>query len=218
MPKRFKALFLSLAFTFAGGAHAQIPTTDLASLIQQVQQVASWAQQLKAMADQVEQYKQQLNALTGTRNLGQLLRNPLLQEYFQGNETPSVQMLKQLYGGNPCAVLTDPAAAQACQNVSAQPYNDYEQIGRALSVANQKPQQIQSLIDEIDQTDDPKAIAELQARIAGEQAAMQNENIKMQLTLQQMQIQTQLVKEQQSRVVSERERALKEKARSMGYD
>lgn len=211
MLTRKVALFVC-TLALAGSANAQIPVTDVASLNQQIQQVVSWAQQLKAMSDQFEQARQQYTALTGNRGYGQLLNDPRLQQYFAGNETPSSQQLRQRYGGNTCQYLSSTDAIQYCQNAANQPYLDYDQVGRALAIANQKPQQIQSLIDQISTTDDPKAIAELQARIAGEQAAMQNENIRLQLTLQQMQIQNQLIKEQQSRAVSDRSRAQRERA------
>lgn len=212
-PRRTIAFVFALAF--ARGVAAQIPVVDAANLGQQVQQVASWVQQLKAMADQVEQARQQYASLTGNRGYGQLLNDPRLRQYLTGNETPSSQALRQRYGGNTCSYLSSQEAIQYCNNAASQPYQDYDQIANAIAVANQKPQQIQALIDQINSTDDPKAIAELQARIAGEQASMQNESMKLQLTLQQMQIQNQLIKEQQSRAVSERERALENKARAI---
>ncbi|CCG39522.1 putative type iv secretion system domain protein [Xanthomonas citri pv. mangiferaeindicae LMG 941] len=50
-----------------------------------------------------------------------------------------------------------------------------------FDAAMKRADQIQSLIGQINGTSDPKAIAELQARIAGEQAQVSNEMVKLQL-------------------------------------
>lgn len=218
----FTLLLSLLGLLFSCAAQAQIPVTDAANLTQQFQQVKSWAQQLKAMADQAKQAKQQYESLTGNRGMGNVLNDPSLQQYFKGDETPNAQAFRQTYGN---ASYCDTAGYQTneqrqlCRDQATrmgnmnQPYKDYEQLNRALNVANKKPEQIQGLIQQINETDDPKAIAELQARIAGEQANMQNEYVKMQITLQQMQIQNQAIKDQQSRAASERTKAEFENAR-----
>jgi len=50
---------------------------------------------------------------------------------------------------------------------------------QSMDAAGQRFEYIQQLMDNIDETNDPKAIAELQARIDGEQVMLQNDQSKM---------------------------------------
>lgn len=208
-------LLVSLT-TAAAPTRAQgIPVIDASALVQQVQQVASWSQQLKAMADQYQQLEGQFKALTGSRGYGNLFNNPLLQQYMPaewqqvygqirqiglGGMSSGAQALRQQMGDTrSCSLIADTQARSSCQQAIALPYQNMDTFQSALDIANQKPQQIQSLISAIQNTDDPKAIAELQARIAGEQAAMQNEMLKVQLSIQLAEAQNKLTKEQAER-------------------
>lgn len=208
---RFACLLVALTAT-ALPARAQIPVTDFASIAQQVMQVLSWAEQLKAMADQYQQLEGQFNSLTGNRGYGNLFNNPQLQQYLpadwqstynqirSGSLSGGAQALRQQFGDTrSCTLYADTLTRANCQQAINGDYQTYDVFQNALRVANQKPQQIQGLINEIQSTDDPKAIAELQARIAGEQAAMQNEMIKVQLSLQLAETQNKLAKEQADR-------------------
>ncbi len=205
---------VTLAAT-ASSARAQIPVTDFASIAQQVMQVLSWAEQLKGMTDQYQQLEGQFNSLTGNRGYGNLFNNPQLQQYLPadwqsvygrlrsqglGSLPGGAQSLRQQFGDNRnCNLYADTQTRMSCQQAIGGDYLTYDVFQNALNVANQKPQQIQALINEIQSTDDPKAIAELQARIAGEQASMQNEMIKVQLSLQLAEAQNKLAKEQAER-------------------
>lgn len=209
-----KVVFAALALAVTP-VRAQIPVTDGANLMQQIQQVLSWVQQLKAMADQYQQLQGQYNAMTGNRGYGNLFNNPQLQQYLPANWqqvygqlrtqgldglSGGAQVFRQQIGDNrSCSMLADTQARMSCNQAIASPYQTYDVFQSALNVANQKPQQIQSLISQIQTTDDPKAIAELQARIAGEQAAMQNEMLKVQLSVQLAEAQNRLAKDQAER-------------------
>jgi type IV secretion system protein VirB5 len=57
-------------------------------------------------------------------------------------------------------------------------------------------EQLDNLLGQINKTQDPKALGELQARIAMEQASLQNEAIKLQLMAHMAQAERQLVEEQ----------------------
>lgn len=214
--KFFRFVALALALTLWGtGAHAQIPVTDGANLAQQIQQVMAWGQQLKAMSAQYNQLQQQYQSITGNRGFGNLLNNPALQQYLPANwqsvynqvrtqglgaMSPGAQQMRQSMGDTRnCDLIADTKAKASCQSNIATPYQTYDTFQNSLNVANQKPQQIQALIGQIQNTNDPKDIAELQARIAGEQAAMQNEMMKVHLSVQLAQIQTDLAKEQAER-------------------
>ena len=188
-----KKLFTSLAFLFAllGGnaAHAGIPVLDVANLAQAVQQVLSWKQQYDQMVQQYQQMQSQYNSLTGSRNLGDILNNPLLQgvvpadvaTVFNGlNQggysglTSAAQGIRNAAMKYNCENMTGDTqiACQAALNTNAQA-QAYQQS--ALQLITQRVSQIQSLQSQINTTQDPKAIAELQARITAENTQVSND-------------------------------------------
>jgi type IV secretion system protein VirB5 len=74
----------------------------------------------------------------------------------------------------------------------------------AFDQAKSRISQIQSLMQQINQTQDPKAIAELQARMAAEQAMIQNEQIKMQLYAMAAQAEEKMQKQQLNQINAKR--------------
>lgn len=219
--KHFKKLFTSLAFLFAllGGnaAHAGIPVLDVANLAQAVQQVLSWKQQYDQMVSQLQQMQNQYNSLTGARGLGDILNNPLLQGvvpadvanvYTSINQngysglTSAAQSIRNASMIYNCENRTgqDKQICEALLNSNAQ-QQAYQQ--NALQIITQRVSQIQSLQSQINATQDPKAIAELQARIAAENTQVSNDSNR--LAVMQALAQSQ----QQAAVQQAKERELK---------
>lgn len=73
------------------------------------------------------------------------------------------------------------AQRTACEAAAVKPAQDKAFAGEAYAAAKSRLDQINSLMGQINQTQDPKAIAELQGRIASEQAMIANEQTKLQL-------------------------------------
>lgn len=193
--KVFKHFFAGLAsaIVLAQGAHAQIPVTDAASLAQQVQQVASWGQQITAMKDQLNQQKQLFESMNGGRGLGQLLNNPALKNALPGDwQKVYASLQKGGYAG-----LT--GSAKAIRDANAI-YDCTKLKGSALSLCNAEMNKaaqdkafgqdaygaaqlrldnIQALMGQIDNATDAKTIADLQTRMQAEQAMIQNEQTKL---------------------------------------
>ncbi|OAI10742.1 hypothetical protein A1359_15915 [Methylomonas lenta] len=67
---------------------------------------------------------------------------------------------------------------------------------QSMDAASQRFSYIQQLMDKVNQTQDPKGIAEVNARIAGEQAMLQNDQIKMQQLYASLQNQEQVNQQQ----------------------
>ena len=137
-----------------------IPVIDAANLLQAVNQVLAWEQQYKQMLQQIDQLQQQtdlatkhLNASTGTRMLGNIsngITGSVLDSGFQRTVSQlTTHADLNAYGSAQLAAL---------QQATTTRYN-----------------QIQSLMAAINQTVDPKSIAELQGRIQTEQAMIANE-------------------------------------------
>jgi type IV secretion system protein VirB5 len=184
-----KKLALALALA-AGGAHAQIPVTDV---VLNVQQVTAWGMQYGQMAEQIQQLvqqyrvmQQQYAAITGGRGMETIAG----MTYAQRNYLPDT------YAG----LMSDPAVNSAMQSNAVltaaqmaglspqqrQSLDEGRRMVAAAQMASQRSYQttsarfrsLQTLIDSIGSTPDTKAIADLQGRIAGEQAMLANEQSK----------------------------------------
>ena len=70
---------------------------------------------------------------------------------------------------------------KACEAQAVQAAQTKSHIGKALETAQKRLNQIEGLMNQINRTQDPKAIAELQARIGIEQAMIQNESTRLQM-------------------------------------
>lgn len=188
--KKFIALFtLVLSALVGNSAYASIPTIDSANLAQAIQQVVAWQKQYQQMVDQFQQAKQQYNSLTGTRNLGDILNNPALQGVVpsdiatiysavqqggQGGLTNAAQLLRNATQVYDCQDRTglNKATCQALLNNNAQ---TQAYATGAVDIVTQRVAQIQSLQSQINATNDPKSIAELQARLIAENAQVSND-------------------------------------------
>jgi type IV secretion system protein VirB5 len=199
--KKFIAILAFIASTMFGtSANAQIPVTDGASIAQdimsQVETMAKWKEQYDQMTQQIDQLKQQYQAITGTRGLGDILNNPSLSSYLPAEWQQVYNQVRQ--GGY--AGLTGSARSifdQAkvfercgslrgsekiiCESDSAKSSQDLAFANEAYDNATRRLDQINGLMRRINSTTDQKAIAELQARIASEQNAIQNEATKLQM-------------------------------------
>lgn len=198
---------LSISLILAGGlslslaAFAQIPVTDVASITksaaQQVETIAKWKMQYEQMISQIDQAKQQYDSLNGSRGLGNIMNDPALRDYLPGNWQGVYDNVKtggysglsgsgqSVYNANKiydaCARLLAAVERTACEAQAAKGAQDKGFALDAYNAAKNRINQIDSLMAKINQTQDPKAIAELQGRIASEQANIQNEQTKLQM-------------------------------------
>ena len=193
--KRIKFIIagLALALSGIGGASAQIPVTDGLSLVQQIQQVASWGQQLQQMKAQIDQQKQMYESISGSRGLGQLLNDPSLRSSLPADwQQVYASIQKGGYAGltgtakairDANAIYNCQGSARADQQLCNRELNkvaqDKANAMTAYDAAGKRLDNIQSLMTQIDNTTDAKAIGELQTRMQAEQAMIQNEQTKL---------------------------------------
>ncbi len=195
------ALGLAVALAMAGTAQAQIPVTDGASIannrMEHVENIAKYVEQIGQLKQQYEQMQQQYSALTGSRNLGEIFNDSALRDYLPSDWQKVYDSVRSGgYGGlsssgksiydqnkvyDACASVTDSTQKSACEAAAVKPSQDKAFASDAFDSAEKRLGQIDSLMGQINQTPDPKAIAELQGRIATEQAAIANEQTKLQL-------------------------------------
>lgn len=198
MKRFFGGIALSVLAT---ASFAQIPVTDGASIAQhtmsQIETIAKWKLQYDQMVSQINQQKQQFDSLTGTRGLGTIMNNPALREYLPADWQGVYDSVKSggysglsgrgasVYEANrvfdSCAGVTVGEQRTACEARAVKASQDKGFALDAYDKAKSRVNQIDQLMSKINDTADPKAIAELQGRIAAEQANIQNEQTKLQL-------------------------------------
>lgn len=177
-----------------------IPVVDAMAIAQdranQVERIAKAVEQINQLKAQIDQMKLQYKALTGTRHLGDIAQNPALRDYLPSDWrsvydgvanggyrglTGSARAIRDTsVVFDTCARLSGPRKTQ-CERSSSKAAMDKAFALEAYDKARSRWDQISQLMQSINQTTDPKSIAELQARINAEQAALQNEQTKLQM-------------------------------------
>lgn len=197
--KMITIVFALLAFV-VGVSKAQVPVTDVAHITldetNQVANIAKYVEMIAQYKQQIDQMKQQYDSLTGSRGLGGIMNDPSYADYlpsewqdvykrvqdggYQGL-TGSAQAIRDANKVfDSCATKTG-VDKQVCERSVVKASQDKAFASGAFDKAKDRWDQIQGLMEQINGTDDPKAIAELQARINSEQAALQNEQTKLQM-------------------------------------
>ncbi|MGX7006065.1 P-type DNA transfer protein VirB5 [Caballeronia sp. KNU42] len=172
-----------------GVAQAQgIPVFDASNVAQAISQVLQ-------LEKEVQQELQLFNSLNGVRGFGSILSNPVeanslpanwmsvytaIQNGGYAGLTGSAQQLRQASQIYNCEDQTG-SAAQLCERDLNKPFQDKAFGEQAYQTEMQELNQIQGLLQEIDATQDPKGIAELQARIQTETTTVNSEMTKLQL-------------------------------------
>lgn len=176
-------------------AVATMPVIDVDNLANSAKQVAAWKEQLEAMKRELEQHQQQYKALTGNRNLGKILHD---KESYNNLPADYNTIYKQMDGGsygvsqlaNDITNAEKPTGSIPDMQKNIEERSMYTSAtNKAMGLkgyegAHKRLGNIEALMDKVNETQDPKAIGELQARIALEQALIQNESNKLQMISQ----------------------------------
>ena len=224
-----KRLFAACALTaVVGSANAGIPVIDVANLAQAVEQVVAWGQQNAQMVEQITQLRNQYaqltntyNSMTGNRGLGTLLNGVVDQaarRYLPAGGTDISQLRRGVAGFGSLQATIEryktsvtslpttffPAGSTAANTLSSRVTSlaTQQAVGEAAySSTSQRTTDLEGLISTIGVADDPKAVAEINARIAAQQALIANEATRLQ-ALSYMQQLEQQQNEQRAREVT----------------
>jgi type IV secretion system protein VirB5 len=202
--KIFTALGGSLLLTFASTSAFAIGglgdiVYDPSNYLQAVKQVQAWEQQYAQMTQSLQkaqatltQVKAQVDAVTGVRGFGDLLNNPVLKQLIPSDLSHTLAGLNATgaLSGNAavlrsatmiydCGDLSNPQQKTSCQAILAQNAQAQSVQQQTLALLNDRTTQIDALRAQINSTQDPKAIAELQARLAAEEAQVGNDQNKI---------------------------------------
>jgi type IV secretion system protein VirB5 len=201
MKKLSASCILAFGIAASSAAFAQIPVTDGASIAKsvenQIETMAKWKMQYDQMVNQIDQMKQQYAAVTGARGMGELFNNPQLRDYLPQDWQGVYDSVKlggyaglsgraeSIYDNNKvydaCTGFVSNEQRTNCEAQAVKGAQDKAFALDAYDAAKNRLSQIDQLMQQINQTQDPKAIAELQGRIAAEQAMIQNEQTKLQM-------------------------------------
>lgn len=206
--KHLARLITAAALTAAvGSANAGIPVIDVANLAQAVEQVIAWGQQNAQMVEQINQMRNQYtqlqstyNSMTGNRGLGTLLNGAVDQaarRYLPVDGTQIGQLSSGVAGfgalhatinGYKASVTSLPTTwftgGTTAANALASRVNSLatqRAVGEAAYTSNaQRTADLENMISTIGTANDPKAIAEINARITAQQALIANESTRLQ--------------------------------------
>lgn len=217
MKKQASALALVAALTAGsvGPANAQLATFDASQAANVAKQLASAKEQLDQLQQTYQTVTKQLqkaeaayNAVTGTRNLGDVFNNPLLRQYLPTDMKKVYDRAQQggykgISGSVDAILASELLTGTSAQRAAA--IRERERNGAAtlklvgddaFEGAKERLKQLDQLQGKINETEDPKAIADLQARLAVEQANIANEAIKLQLLQMAAQAEEKLIQQQ----------------------
>lgn len=176
-------------------AKVPVPVTITASIPDMLNQIAimkQWATQYQQMVSQINQMKSQYESMTGSRGLGQIMNNPALRTYLpdqwtgiydkvkSGNLSGISSVASSIYsaeGFDPNAVGGRKRQNEIMAANKAMTMKAYDQTLARLNNIN-------SLMAQADATQDVKAAADLQNRVAAENAMIQNEQTRLNLAAQ----------------------------------
>jgi type IV secretion system protein VirB5 len=191
---------VALSLCAVSSAQAQLAVFDGASLQQLLQQVRAWQQQLQGMQLQLAQLEHTYAALTGTRNMQTLLRQTPQTLNYLPDSSLSLSAVTAGSDAGSYGALAQSVSAQAASNavVTATQLSALSPTLAALiktqrsSIAagqvlprvaydqvSARFVHLSSLIDQIGNATDAKAIADLQGRIQGEETLLQNDAVKL---------------------------------------
>ncbi len=169
---------------------------------------------LQEQLNQGKQLYDDFNKLTNVNSLGDVLNNPALRRYLPAEVQDTGRLLNGSLsdlgsiGSRASSIrdanrLFDTCAAKQgqdktlCERAASKAAQDKAFADDAFDRARSRWDQIEGLMRQINQTHDPKGIAELQARIASETAMIQNEQVKMNLYAMAAQAEDRLIQQQQ---------------------
>lgn len=178
-------------------ARAMITVNDPAGLAQAILGLMEMMKQVEALYAQYESISAQLEAVTGSRNLGQIFDNPALYSYLPddwrsvyskiqsggysgltGNAN-SILTSNRIY--DVCAALNNATAKTACEREIALAAQNKDFSSSAYDKTTERLTQIEQLMAQINATQDEKGALEVIGRINAENAMIQNEMTRMQL-------------------------------------
>lgn len=206
MKRHFICLFIALSGTPFSVAHSQgMAVHDSANYIQMIRQVNTMAEDYQSQLKQLEQAVKQADAITGTRHMGNIAngsQEQQLRQYLPNtwNETINIldsksiplgsfetQSLSSAHYSNYDPLKgekftpSDPESlvAKASDRVTGTTYAAMSASEQAFNNVSLRMKTYDTLLEELNQSQDLKASVDLQARIAAENGIIMNELMRL---------------------------------------
>lgn len=209
---------VALGSVIPAPARAGMPVIDTANLVQAMQQVVSWGQQLQAMAAHLQQLQHTYQSVTGPRGMQNLLpitlraRNYLPPDYAElmtvinGTSTTYARLAGQVQALIQTNAVLSIGRIATLSPQAQQLLAQGRQTAATLAMLSQQTHAnasthftaLQGLIAALGSTADTKASADLQGRIQSEQVMTQTNQIKTEAMYQTVQAQ-ELARQQAAR-------------------
>lgn len=191
-------------------AFAGIPVSvlmDVPAIANQVQTMTQWTNQYQQMVSQIQGLQRQYNAMTGLRNLGQIMNNPSLRNYLPEEWAGIYSQLKTgsypSITGRANTIYSsegmDSAAVGGRKRQQDVMVANKAMTMEAYKATEARLQNINSLMLEANAQQDAKGAADLANRMAAEQAMIQNEQVRLNLLVQLQAAEKQLADQQRAR-------------------
>ncbi|MCX8748645.1 type IV secretion system protein [Snodgrassella sp. B3088] len=180
-------LFVSSINVQASG----IPVFDGAAAANMVQQIIQSKTQIDNQIEQITELKNQVAALSGSRNMGKILnsvKEQLPNEWQAIYGNASSTNYKDLLKGKD---YTPEQAAKAL-------FANYDATLKSFQDSKKRLDNIQALMTKINSTKDIKAAADLQSRISAEQAIIQNNQTKLDMMSKMFDLEEKIARTQRS--------------------
>lgn len=222
LKKMTVALTVSALLAVSAPSQAVMPVVDVRAIVQLVQQIRTLQDQLATARNMLTEAQNSFQAMTGRRGMERLLagqvRNYLPPDWrelasaissVRGRYGALAQELESIIADNAVMSARDLAQlgpAQRDRVLEARRDVALAQgLSRdALAAAGQRFDALRDLIAAIPDAEDPKAVMDLQARIAAEQAMLANEHTKLNVLFETASA------EREARVQQRRERAIRD--------
>ena len=209
--------FFVNAITSARGAYASgIPVVDGASIsdraIKHAESMGKYLEQIAVLKDQLDSQRRQLESLTGTRNLGDILNNPSIRAALP---TDARKLLRSVDEGDFQDIVkriereerltghfeTDRKNLDLRAEQLA--FRSQALIEQTQTAMTARMTQVGQLQGQINQMHDPKAIADLQARLLVEQANIQADQARADLLMRQLEAEQTLMQTQADKLAAQ---------------
>ena len=213
------ATIISFALV-APGYSGTVPVIDNTLIAQQMKnhitEIGKMVEQINHLKMQYDQLQQTYTTITGTRNLGDVLNNPLLRNYIPADWRDVYGSIKDGgYAGltgtgkairdsnkifDICAGIADPTARKACERQTVKAAQDAAFTTEAYDKTKDRLKQIEDLMRMVNTTTDQKGALEAIARLQAEQAMIQNEMTRIQLYKMLAETEEKLIQQQQKEI------------------
>jgi len=181
-----RAIVAIAGMVLSGSARATLPVFDASSF-------AKMEESVLLLREEVSRLESTYAAMSGSRGLGSVLYDPALREYLP---TDWMRVYDAANAGGYAGIsgpMKDIERAERLQGTVAEGVLAVRERAFRTAVTNKaialhafdgeraRLTEIESLMQRIDETHDPKGVAEIEARIAAEEAVVQNESTKLEL-------------------------------------